>query len=156
MKTLYEGILKGMDDTLKSGESDIAAASKDVIINGITDKDAKKQTNAIKLFKDMLEDHYAMKYKTHTNFNKRPESWWVQFGDKLKEYEFIMVRRIGSFYYIVSIDKLGNDPKYDRHTSHRTVATCLSPKYDTLYEVDDTMPELDDMCDKILRIMYMR
>ena len=156
MKTLYEGILKGMDDTLKSGKSDVAAVSRDEVINGITSSDAKKQEKAIDLFKGMLEDYYAMKYKTHTNFNKRPESWWVQFGDKLKEYEFIMVRRMGSFYYIVSIDKLGNNPKYDRHTSHKTVATCLSANYDTLYEIDDTMPELDDMCDKILKIMYMK
>lgn len=156
MKTLYEGILKGMDDTLKSGGADIAAASKDTIVDGITSNDAKKQEKAMDLFKGMLEDYYAMKYKTLTNFNKRPESWWVQFGDKMKDYEFIMVRKMGPFYYIVSIDKLGNNPKYNRHTSHKTVALCLSPKYDTLYEIDDTMPDLDDICDQILRIMYMR
>ena len=158
MKTLYEGILKGMDDTLKSGESDIAAASKDTIIDGITSNDGEKQKAAAELFIDLLEDHYAMKYKTLNKFKTNPFSWWVQFKKdrNAQWYDFVMVRRVGSYFYIVFIDEFGRKTQYDRTTTAKPAMNYLSPRDTLLYEIDDTMPELDDMCDQILRIMYAR
>jgi hypothetical protein len=152
MKTLYEGILKGMDDTLKSGKEDIRAVSKDDVINGITSSDAKKQEKAIDLFKGILQDYYALTYNI-SKVRNNPESWWVQFDAKNK---FTMIRKIGSFYYIVVINQLGCDPIYDRRTHFNSAQTYFDADKKTIYEIDDTMPELDDMCDKILKIMYMR
>lgn len=158
MKTLYEGILKGMDDTLSSGSSDVAAAGRDEIIKGITaTKDAKKQEHVIKLFKDILEDYYARRYKNSNHFSKRPESWWILFDDKANKRPFTMVRKIGSLYYIVAIDELGTNARYDRMTnSSSTIDFYLSSNSAIFYEIDDTMPELDKMCDDILRIMYLK
>lgn len=152
MKTLYEGILKGMNDTLKSGKADIRAVSKDDVINGITSSDAKKQEKAMDLFKGMLQDYYALTYKV-SKVRTSPESWWIQFDAK---NVFTMIRKIGSFYYIVVINQLGCDPVYDRRTHFNSAQTYFDVDKPTIYEVDDTMPELDDMCDQILRIMYMK
>ena len=152
MKTLYEGILKGMDDTLKSGKADIRAVSTDDVINGITSRDAKKQEKAMDLFKGMLQDWYALTYRA-SKVRTSPESWWIQFDAK---NVFTMIRKMGSFYYIVVINQLGCDPVYDRRTHFNSAQTYFDVNKPTIYEVNDTMPELDDMCDKILRIMYMR
>jgi hypothetical protein len=150
-----------MDDTLKSGGADIAAASKDAIIDGITSNDGEKQKAAAKLFIDLLEDHYAMKYKTINKFKSNPYSWWVQFkkDNNSHWYDFVMIRKIGQYFYIVYIDEFGFKTKYDRTTTAKSAINYLSPRDSIIYEVDevdDTMSELDDMCDKILRIMYMR
>lgn len=158
MKTLYEGILKGMDDTLKSGGADIAAANKDTIVDGITSNDGEKQKAAAKLFIDLLEDHYALKYKTLNKFKSNPYSWWVQFKKDSNShwYDFVMIRKMGSYFYIVYIDEFGFKTKYDRTTTAKPAINYLSPRDSIIYEIDDTMPELDDVCDKILRIMYNR
>jgi hypothetical protein len=158
MKTLYEGILKGMDDTIKSGESDIASASKDTIVDGITSNDGEKQKAAAKLFIDLLEGYYAKKHKTINGFKTNPYSWYVQFKKDSNShwYDFVMIRKMGSYFYIVYIDEFGFKTKYDRTTTVKPAINYLSPRDSIIYEIDDTMPELDDMCDKILRIMYMR
>ena len=58
--------------------------------------------------------------------------------------------------YIVVINQLGCDPIYDRRTHFNSAQTYFDADKKTIYEIDDTMPELDDVCDKILRIMYNR
>ena len=73
MKTLYEGILKGMDDTLKSGGADIAAASKDAIIDGITSNDGEKQKDGASARKlEIMHSRYArhffnLFFKSHSS-----------------------------------------------------------------------------------------
>lgn len=161
MKTLYEGILKGMDDTLKSGNADVTAAMSDMIINGITSYDAKDQKNAVEAFVTLLANGdfpKCSKVSEFTNPDRNSYPWYIQFkkDNRVNWYDFALIKKIGSYFYIVSIDAFGNKPVYDRQSTVKGAFNYVSFKDSIIYKVEDNIEEIDKICDKILRIMYMR
>ena len=160
MKTLYEGILKGMDDTIKSGESDIAAVNKDTIVDGITSNDPWKQKQAKEMFEEIVKDNKIKRLRSLSKIDLS-NGWCVQFkkDDTIGIPEFTMFAAIKSYWYIVYIDKFGSEPKYWRvpHTDFhfRYIKNLLDPRQQPMYSVSND-DALHDMCDKIFRIMFNR
>ena len=150
MKTLYEGILKGMDKTLAAGDDDTNAALNADII-GIVSDGKKEQEKAVNLFKQRLKD---LKVKPTTNYMdmRASESWWVQFKEHRDGYEFVMIKKNESFRYIVYISNYGNPTRYWRSNDFNAATTYMilgKP----IYEVPESM---NAICEEIFRIMYMR
>lgn len=150
MKTLYEGILKGMDKTLAAGEDDTNAALNADII-GIVSDDKKDQEKAVNLFMQRLKDLKVKPTTDHMEMYKS-KSWWVQFKEHNDGYEFSMMQMIGSKYYHVYISDYGKPTKYWR-SNNFNAATTYFVLGKPIYEVPESMNEI---CDKILRIMYGR
>ena len=150
MKTLYEGILKGMDKTLATGDDDTNTVLNADLI-GIASDNKKDQENAVNLFKQRLKDLKVKPTTDHMDMYKS-SSWWVQFKDYENGYEFSMMQMIGSKYYHVYISDYGKPTKYWR-TNNFNAATTYFILGKPIYEVPE---ELVDVCDKILRIMYAR
>ena len=151
MKTLYEGILKGMDDTLNSGEADVnTALSADLI--GIVSDNKKEQEKAVNLFKQRLKYLKVKPTTDHMDMYKSA-SWWVQFKEYEDGYELVMFKSYNSlFNYIIYIDKYGKPTKYWRANNFNAATTYfILGKY--IYEVPESM---NAICEKILRIMHMR
>ena len=158
MKTLKESLLNGMEDTLDRGNIDVSAALSDMIIKGITSNDAKEQEKACKAFVDILKDDNIEQITSYKEFNVDPYKWYVQFRKdrKFNWYDFVMIRKIGGYFYIVNIDEFGHKPVYDRQSTVKAAVNYISPRDSVIYKISDNMKDLDKICDKILRIMYAR
>ena len=151
MKTLYEGILKGMDKTIAAGDDDTNAALNADLI-GIVSDNKKEQEKAVNLFKQRLKDLKVKPTTDHMDMYKS-ESWWVQFKEHEDGYEFAMLKSYNSpFKYIIYIDKYGKPTKYWRANNFNAAARYFilgKP----IYEVPESM---NAICEEIFRIMYMR
>lgn len=150
LRYILEGLLKGMDKTLAAGEDDTNAALNAGIIDIVSDN-KKEQEKAVNLFKQRLKD---LKVKPSTNHMDMytSKSWWVQFKEHRDGYEFVMIKRIESFRYIVYISEYGNPTRYWRSNDFNAATTyMISGK--PIYEVPESM---NAICDEIFRIMYMR
>ena len=152
MKTLYEGILRGMDKTIAAGDTDVNAALNADIM-GIVSDDKKEQEKAVNLFKQRLKDLKVKPTTNHMDMYKS-SSWWVQFKEHNTGYEFIMIKQYGSstYRYIIYIDKYGKPTKYWRTNNFNGTASYLIPRK-PIYEVPES---LNAICEEIFRIMYMR
>ena len=150
LKHILEGLLKGMEDTLNSGEADVNAALNADIVD-ITSDNKKDQEKAVELFKQRLKDLKVKPTTDHWDMHKST-SWWVQFKEHEDGFEFVMIQMIGSKYYHVYISDYGKPTKYWRSNSFNA-ATSYLILGKPIYEVPE---ELVDVCDKILRIMYAR
>ena len=152
LKNILEGLLRGMDDTLNSGEADVNAALNADIV-GITSDNKKDQEKAVELFKQRLKDLKVKPTTDHMDLY-RSYNWWVQFKEDSDGYEFVMMKLMNNNYYIVYIDKYGKPTKYWRTNNFNAATTYfILGKSKPIYEVPE---ELNEVCDKILRIMYMR
>ena len=151
LKSILEGLLRGMEDTLNSGEADVIAALNADIVD-ITSDNKKDQEKAVNLFKQRLKDLKVKPTTDHMDMYKSA-SWWVQFKEHEDGYELVMIKSYNSsLKYIVYIDKYGKPTKYWRANNFNAATTYLilgKP----IYEVPES---LNAICDKILRIMYMR
>lgn len=161
LKNMLEGLLSGMEGTLARGAADATAAMSDNIISGITSiNDGKRQDAAIQSLRSLIEDTYELKPKSLRDIKKDPESWWIQFADDAaKWWKFVMMRKMGSYCYIVSIDGCDyfDEARYDRKNNLQKAMEYFSSDSSLkLYEINGDTPALDEICDKILQIMYMR
>ena len=151
MKTLYEGILKGMDKTLAAGDD-----NTNVVLNadliGIVSDNKKEQEKAVNLFKQRLKDLKVKPTTDHMDMYKS-SSWWVQFKEHEDGYEFVMIKSYNSLVnYIIYIDKYGKPTKLWRAYNFNAAASYLilgKP----IYEVPESM---NAICEEILKIMVMR
>ena len=150
LKNILEGLLRGMDDTLNSGEDDVNAALNSDIVD-ITSDNKKDQEKAVELFKRRLKDLKVKPTNDHM-YMYRSEDWWVQFKDDSNGYEFSMMQMIGSKYYHVYIHDYGRPTRYYRSDNFNTALNNFR-RGGTFYKVPAS---LVDACDKILRIMYAR
>lgn len=151
MKTLYEGILKGMDKTLAAGDDDINAVLNAGLIDIVSDN-KKEQENAVNLFKQRLE---YLKVKPTTDHMEmyKSTSWWVQFKEHEDGYELVMCKSYNSpVNYIIYIDKYGKSPKLWR-ANNFNAATTYFILGKPIYEVPESM---NAICEKILKIMFKR
>ena len=96
MKTLYEGILKGMDKTLAAGDDDTNVALNADLI-GIVSDNKKEQEKAVNLFKQRLKDLKVKPTIDHMDMYKS-SSWWVQFKEHRDGYELVMKLLCQLFY----------------------------------------------------------
>ena len=151
LRNILEGLLRGMDNTIATGEDDANVALNAGII-GITSDNKKDQEKAVNLFKQRLKDLKVKPTTDHMDMYKSL-SWWVQFKEHEDGYELVMIKSYNSsLKYIVYIDKYGKPTKYWRANNFNAATTYLilgKP----IYEVPES---LNAICDKILRIMYMR
>lgn len=152
LKDILEGILKGMDKTLAAGDDDTNAALNADII-GIVSDNKKEQEKAVNLFKQRLKDLKVKPTTDHMDMYKS-YSWWVQFKEHNDGYELVMIKQYSTSEcrYIIYIDKYGKPTKYWRANNFNAATTYLilgKP----IYEVPDSM---NDICDEIFRIMYLR
>lgn len=106
MKTLYEGILKGMDKTLAAGEDDANDVLNAPLI-GIASDNKKEQEKAVNLFKQRLEDLKVKPTTDHMDMYKSA-SWWVQFKEHEDGYEFVMIKQYKTSKYMHIIYILTN------------------------------------------------
>lgn len=151
MKTLYEGILKGMDKTLAAGDDDTNVALNADLID-ITSDNKKDQEKAVNLFKQRLKDLKVKPTTDHMDMYKSL-SWWVQFKEHEDGYELVMIKSYNlAVRYIIYIDTYGKPTKYWR-TNNFNGATSYLILGKPIYEVPKSM---NAICEEILRIMYMR
>lgn len=151
MKTLYEGILKGMDKTIAAGDDDTNVALNADLI-GIVSDDKKEQEKAVNLFKQRLKDLKVKPTTDHMDMYKS-SSWWVQFKEHRDGYELVMIKSYNSAVrYIIYIDTYGKPTKYWR-TNNFNGATSYLILGKPIYEVPKSM---NAICEEILRIMYNR
>lgn len=151
MKTLYEGILKGMDKTLAAGDDDTNAALNADLI-GIVSDNKKEQEKAVNLFKQRLKDLKVKPTTDHMDMYKS-SSWWVQFKEHENGYELAMIKSFNlAVRYIIYIDTYGKPTKYWR-TNNFNGATSYLILGKPIYEVPKSM---NAICEEILRIMYNR
>lgn len=150
LRNILEGLLKGMDKTIATGEVDVNAALNADIVD-ITSDNKKDQEKAVNLFKQRLKDLKVKPTTDHMNMYKST-SWWVQFKEHEDGYEISMMQMIGSKYYHVYISDYGKPTKYWRSINFNA-ATTYFVLGKPIYEVPESMNEI---CDKILRIMYAR
>jgi hypothetical protein len=152
MKTLYEGILKGMDKTLAAGDNDANDVLNTPII-GIASDNKMEQIKAVLLFRKRLEDLKVKPTTDHMDMYKST-SWWVQFKEHKDGYEFVMIKQFitSTYMHIIYIDKYGKPTKWWRAHNFNAAASYLilgKP----IYEVPESM---NAICEEILRIMYNR
>lgn len=151
MKTLYEGILKGMDKTLAAGDDDINAVLSAGLIDILSDN-KKEQEKAVNLFKQRLKDLKVKPTTDHMDMYKS-SSWWVQFKEHEDGYELVMSKSYNSpINYIIYIDKYGKSPKLWR-TNNFNATTTYFILGKPIYEVPKSM---NTICEKILKIMFRR
>ena len=152
MKTLYEGMLKGMDKTLAAGDDDINAVLNAGLIDIVSDN-KREQEKAVNLFKQRLKDLKVKPTTDHMDMYKS-SSWWVQFKEHEDGYEFVMIKQFitSKYMHIIYIDKYGKPTKYWRAYNFNAAASHLiigKP----IYEVPESM---NAICEEILKIMVMR
>ena len=150
MKTLYEGILKGMDKTLAAGDDDTNVALNANLID-ITSDNKREQEKAVNLFKQRLKDLKVKPTTDHMDMYKS-ESWWVQFKEHEDGYEFAMCKYNLPGNYIIYIDKYGKPTKYWRANNFNAAARYFilgKP----IYKVPKSM---DAICDKIFKTIFIR
>ena len=152
MKTLYEGMLKGMDKTLAAGDDDINAVLNAGLIDIVSDN-KREQEKAENLFKQRLKDLKVKPTTDHMDMYKS-SSWWVQFKEHEDGYEFVMIKQFitSKYMHIIYIDKYGKPTKYWRAYNFNAAASHLiigKP----IYEVPESM---NAICEEILKIMVMR
>lgn len=153
MKTLYEGILKGMDKTLAAGDNDTNVALNADLI-GIASDNKKEQEKAVNLFKQRLKDLKVKPTTDHMDMYKST-SWWVQFKEHEDGYELVMFKSYdltASNMYIIYIDKYGKPTKWWR-VNHFNAATTYFILGKPIYEVPKSM---DAICDKIFKTIFIR
>ena len=152
MKTLYEGILKGMNKTIAAGDDDTNVALN-VDLIGIVSDDKNEQLKAVNLFKQRLKDLKVKPTTDHMDMYKST-SWWVQFKEHSDGYEFVMIKQYSTseYRYIIYIDKYGKPTKYWR-TNNFNGATSYLILGKPIYEVPESM---NAICEEIFRIMYNR
>ena len=150
LKSIFEGLLRGMNDTLNSGEDDVETALNADIVD-ITSYNKKDQEKAVELFNQRLKDLKVKPTTDHINMYKST-SWWVQFKNDSDGFEFVMMKMINNYYYIIYIDIYGKPTKYWR-TNNFNAATTYFILGKPIYEVPESM---NAICEDILRIMYMR
>ena len=152
MKTLYEGILKGMDKTLAAGDDDTNVALNANLID-ITSDNKREQEKAVNLFKQRLKDLKVKPTTDHMDMYKSA-SWWVQFKEHEDGYEFVMIKQFitSNYMHIIYIDKYGKPTKYWR-TNNFNGATSYLILGKPIYEVPESM---NAICEEILKIMVMR
>ena len=153
MKTLYEGILKGMDKTIAAGDDNTNAVLNADLID-ITSDNKKEQEKAVNLFKKRLKDLKVKPTTDHMDMYKSSSSWWVQFKEHSDGYEFVMIKQYSTseYRYIIYIDKYGKPTKYWR-TNNFNGATSYLILGKPIYEVPESM---NAICEEIFRIMYNR
>ena len=153
MKTLYEGILNGMDKTLAAGDDDTNPALNAVLIE-IASDNKNDQEKAVNLFKQRLKDLKVKPTTDHMDMYKSA-SWWVQFKEHEDGFEFVMIKPFitaSKYIHIIYIDKYGKPTKYWRaHNFNAATSYLILGK--PIYEVPDSM---NAMCKEILKIMIMR
>ena len=152
MKTLYEGILKGMDKTLAAGDDDTNVALNADLIS-IASDNKKEQIKAVLLFRKRLEDLKVKPTTDHMDMYKST-SWWVQFKEHEDGYEFVMIKQFvtSNYMHIIYINKYGKPTKYWRANNFNAAARYFilgKP----IYEVPESM---NAICEEILKIMVMR
>lgn len=151
LKSILEGLLRGMDKTIAAGEADVNAVLNADIVD-ITSDNKKEQEKAVNLFKQRLKDLKVKPTNDHMDMYKST-SWWVQFKEHEDGYELVMIKSYNSsLKYIVYIDKYGKPTKYWR-ANNFNAATTYFILGKPIYEVPESM---NAICDKILRIMYNR
>lgn len=152
LKSILEGLLRSMDDTLNSGEDDVNAALNADLI-GITGDDKKEQEKAVNLFKQRLNDLKVKPTTDHMDMYKST-SWWVQFQENEDGYEFVMIKQFvtSKYMHIIYIDKYGKPTKYWRAYNFNAATSYLilgKPIYEVPYS-------MNAICEEILKIMYAR
>ena len=141
MKTLYESIMD-VDSNIDNFDQNSA-----VLLKGLFLPSKEAISIAINNFKLALDNANARTHKT-TNRIKNSDKFFIQIphnpGDT---FDFMLVKRYGSNWYIFIIDM--NDPKiYNlRVESWQSLQPNLSPKIAYLYEVPEHMY---DLCVNIL------
>lgn len=149
MKTLYEGILKGMDKTLAAGDDNTNTALNADIVD-ITSDNKKDQEKAVNLFKQRLKD---LKVKPTTDYMDmyKTTSWWVQFRGREDDYEFVMIKQFvtSKYMHIIYIDKYGKPTKWWRAYNFNA-ATSYLILGQPIYEVPESM---NATCEEILKII---
>ena len=150
LKDILEGLLRGMENTLNSGEADVNAALNADIVD-ITSDNKKDQEKAVELFKRRLKDLKVKPTNDHMDMYNS-EDWWVQFKEDNNGYKFSMMQMIGSKYYHVYVSDYGKPTKYWR-SNNFNAATTYFILGKPIYKVPE---ELVDICDQILRIMYAK
>ena len=152
MKTLYEGILKGMDKTLAAGDDNTNVVLNADLID-ITSDHKKEQEKAVNLFKQRLKDLKVKPTIDHMDMYKSA-SWWVQFKEHEDGYEFVMIKQFitSNYMHIIYIDKYGKLTKWWRaYNFNAAVSHLILGK--PIYEVPKSM---NAICEEILKIMIMR
>lgn len=150
LNSLLEGLLKGQNTTLAAGDDDTNAALNADII-GIVSDNKKEQEKTVNLFKQRLKDLKVKPTTDHLDMFAS-KSWWVQFKEHEDGYEFVMIKKIESFRYIVYISNYGKPTKYWRANNFNAATTYLilgKP----IYEVPESM---NAICEEILKIMFKR
>jgi hypothetical protein len=152
LKSILEGLLRGMGDTLNSGEADTTAALNADLIDIVSDN-KNEQVKAVNLFKQRLKDLKVKPTTDHMDMYKST-SWWVQFKEHRDGYEFVMIKQYNTseYRYIIYIDTYGKPTKYWR-TNNFNGATSYLILGKPIYEVPESMHSI---CEEILRIMYNR
>lgn len=151
MKTLYEGILKGMDKTLAAGDNDANDVLNAPII-GIASDNKMEQIKAVLLFRKRLEDLKVKPTTDHMDMYKST-SWWVQFHEHKDGYELVMIKSYNlAVRYIIYIDKYGKPTKL-WHAINFNAAASYFILGKPIYEVPESM---NAICEEILKIMVMR
>lgn len=150
MKTLYEGILKGMDKTLAAGDNDANDVLNAPII-GIASYNKMEQIKAVLLFRKRLEDLKVKPTTDHMDMYKS-SSWWVQFHEHKDGYELVMIKSYNlAFRYIIYIDTYGKPARWS-HTNNFNGATSYLILGKPIFEVPESMNAICD--DILLRMVY--
>jgi hypothetical protein len=153
LRNILEGLLRGMGDTLNSGEADTTAALNADLI-GIASDNKREQEKAVNLFKQRLKDLKVKPTTDHMDMYKSA-SWWVQFKEHEDGYELVMFKPYdltATNMHIIYIDKYGKPTKWWRAYNFN-VATAYLILGKPIYEVPKSM---NAICEEILRIMYNR
>ena len=151
LRNILEGLLRGMDNTIATGEDDANVALNAGII-GITSDNKKDQEKAVNLFKQRLKDLKVKPTTDHMDMYKSL-SWWVQFKEHEDGYELAMIKSYNlATKYIIYIDKYGKPTKYWR-ANNFNAATSYLILGKPIYEVPKSM---NAICEEILKIMYNR
>jgi hypothetical protein len=152
LKDILEGLLKGMDKTIATGDNDANAALNADII-GIVSDNKKEQEKAVNLFKQRLKDLKVKPTTDHMDMYKS-SSWWVQFKEHEDGYEFVMIKQFitSKYMHIIYIDKYGKPTKWWRAYNFNA-ATSYLILGKPIYEVPESM---NAICEEILKIMFKR
>ena len=152
LRNILEGLLRGMEDTLNSGEADVNAAMNADLID-IASDNKKEQEKAVNLFKQRLKDLKVKPTTDHMDMYKSA-SWWVQFKEYEDGYEFVMIKQFvtSKYMHIIYIDKYGKPTKWWRAYNFNA-ATSYLILGKPIYEVPESM---NAICEEILKTMINR
>ena len=141
MKSLYESIMD-VDNNIDNFDQ-----NPSILLHGLFQSHKEYILTIIDNFKLALDNANAKIHKT-TNKIKNSDKFFIQIPHNPGyTFDFMLIKRYGSNYYIFTIDI--NTPKmYDlRVESWQSLQPNLSPKISYLYEVPEHM---NDLCTDIL------